>query len=85
MFEKNYYSIPEIARLLGVSRIYIYKKVKGGEIIAEKIGRNYAVKKETLDVLLGNKLSDSDKKLIDEGVKKTIKEYGEVLEKLGKE
>jgi len=85
MLEKNYYSIPEIARLIGVSRIYIYKKVKSGEIIAEKIGRNFAIKKETLNVLLGNKLSDSDKKIIDEGVKKTIKEYGEVLEKLGKE
>jgi len=85
MSDKKYFSIPEIARLLGVSRIYIYKKVKKGEIKAEKIGRNYAIERETIEALLGNSLSPDDKKIIDAGVKKTIKDYGEVLEKLGKE
>ncbi len=85
MIDKKFYSIPEIARLLGVSRIYIYKKVKKGEIKAEKIGRNYAVEKETVENILGDTLSSESKRILDEGVDKTIKEYGDVLEKLGKE
>ena len=85
MNSKKYYSLPEVARILGVSRIYIYKKVKAGEIKAEKIGRNYAVLSETLEFLLGNKLSNKDKKIIDAGVRKTVNDYGEVLKMLGNE
>lgn len=85
MNNKKYYSIPEVARLLSLSRISVYKKVKKGLIKAEKIGRNYAIPKENLGLLIGNTLTEKDKKIIEEGVKKTINEYGKVLEMLGKE
>lgn len=43
---KDYISIPQMARELGVSRITIYKRVKQGLIEARKVGRNFVVKRE---------------------------------------
>lgn len=83
MSNKNYYSIPEIAAIIGITRIAVYKKVKNGEIKAFKIGRNFAIPKAELEVILGDTLNINQKKVIEEGVKKTIKEYGDVLQMLG--
>lgn len=85
MKEKKYISIPELARILGISRIALYKKVKKGEIKAIKIGRNYAIPRKYILSILGKSLSEKDKKEIDAAVKKTVKEYGEVLKLLGRE
>ena len=85
MKDSKYISLPELARILGISRITLYKKVKTGEIKAEKIGRNYAVPRKYLMSLLGKTLSEDDKNEIDAAVKKTVKDYGEVLKLLGKE
>ena len=43
MTRKKYFSVPELAKILGISRIALYKKVVSGEIKAQKIGRNYAI------------------------------------------
>ena len=86
--EKNkqrYISIPELAKLLGLSRIAVFKKVKNGEIPAVKIGRNYAISYHCIDKLLGKALNGADKREIDKAVKKTVAEYGEVLRLLGRE
>ena len=85
MTNKEYVTLPELAKMLGISRIAVFKKVKAGEIKAIKIGRNYAVPKERLLGILGKSLGEEDKKEIDRAVKKTVKEYGEVLRLLGKE
>ena len=71
---EEYVTIPQLAKILGVSRITIYNKVKNGEIEAIRIGR-----------ILGETLSIKTKKLIDEAVKRTVQEYKEVLIKLGNE
>ncbi|MDO8734090.1 MAG: helix-turn-helix domain-containing protein [Elusimicrobiota bacterium] len=84
--EKNkYITIPELAKILGISRIAVYKKVKSGKIKAIKIGRNFAVSKKYVDNIIGNQPSEKDKKEIDTAIKKTVKEYGEVLKLLGRE
>lgn len=86
MAKKNdYITIPELAKILGLSRIAIFKKVKKGVIKAVKIGRNYAIPRAYVDSILGKTLGDSDKKEIDIAVKKTVKEYGRTLKLLGKE
>ena len=85
MGREKYISLPELAKILGISRIALYKKVKAGEIKAAKIGRNYAVPQEYLASLLGKTLSEEEKKEIDAAVKRTVKDYGEVLKRLGKE
>jgi excisionase family DNA binding protein len=82
---EEYISLPQLAKLLGISRIAVFKKVKSGEIKASKIGRNYAVKQEQVLSLLGKALGAKDKQEIDKAVKKTVREYGDVLRKLGRE
>ena len=52
MANKEYLSIPEVAKILGISRIAIYKKVKKGEIKAAKIGRSYAIPKKYLEDII---------------------------------
>ncbi len=85
MEKYKYLSIPEVAKLLGISRIAVYKKVKKGQIQAEKIGRAYAVPREIISSILGGSLDDRAKKEINEVVEATMNEYGETLRLLGKE
>jgi len=82
---ENYITIPELAKLLGVSRIAIYQRVKKGLIPAVRIGRNYAVTDQTVTSILGRKVTDQGKKQIDDAVHRTVREYGEVLKLLAKE
>lgn len=84
MKEKEYITIPQLAKILGLSRIAVYKKVKKGEIKAIRIGRNFAISKKYIAGIEGKTLRDKEKKEIDKAVRKTVKEYGEVLELLGK-
>jgi excisionase family DNA binding protein len=82
---EGYISIPELAKILGLSRIAVFKKVKQGEIKAIKIGRNYAISNKSLESLLGKALDEGEKKNIDRAVKKTVREYGQTLKLLGKD
>lgn len=89
MNEKEFVSIAELAKIMGLSRIAVYKKVKQGKIKAIRVGRSYAISKDyvtenTADVS-GRPLKEVEKSKIDRAVKKTVKEYGEVLKLLGKE
>lgn len=83
MKKDEYVSIPQLAKILGLSRVAVYKKVKKGQIKAIRIGRNYAIPKKYVANILGKTLDRQDKRLIDDAVKKTVKEYGEVLRLLG--
>lgn len=81
----KFLSTVEVARLLRVSRIAVFKKIKSGEIKAEKIGRNYIISKDEVLKALGLEIGEKSKKEIDKIVKRGVKEYGEVFKKLGKE
>lgn len=83
--EKEFFSTIEIAKLLGISRVAVFKKIKSGEIKAKKIGRNFIIEKKELPEILGTALSERKKKQIEESIKKTIEEYGQTLKLLGKE
>lgn len=83
MKNKQYFTVSEVAQMLGISRIAVFKKIKKGEIKAEKIGRNFAIDKKELEGILGQSLTDKQKKVIDQAIKKTTKEYGEMLKLLG--
>ncbi len=85
MKNKQYISIQELANILGISRISVYKKIKSGKIKATRIGRSYAIPKRYVDNILGKVLGAEDKRTIDNAVKKTVKEYGEVLKLLGRD
>ena len=85
MSNQRYITIPELAKLLGVSRIAIYNRVKKGQIPAIKIGRTYAITDQTIANILGKEVTTRGKKRIDAAVRKTVREYGEVLKKLGRD
>jgi len=85
MDSSAYISIPELAKILGVSRIAVYRKVKKGRIQATKIGRSYAIDRRSVANILGDTLGDEDKRQIDAAVKRTVKEYGRTLKLLGAE
>jgi excisionase family DNA binding protein len=85
MANERYLTIPELAKLLGVSRIAIYNRVKKGQIPASKIGKTYVITDRTIANILGKEVTRSRKEQIDAAVRKTVQEYGEVLKKLGKE
>ena len=85
MVRAKYITIPQLAKLLGKSRIAVYKDVKSGKIAATKIGRNYVIAERDITHILGKEISTQGKKRIDVAVRKTVKEYGELLKKLGKE
>lgn len=85
MENSKYMSIQELARILGISRIAVYKKVKKGQIKAVRIGRSFAIPRKYIDSILGRSLGTEEKGRIDAAVKKTVKEYGEVLKLLGRE
>ena len=85
MSDKRYVTIPELARLLGVSRIAIYNRVKKGQIPATKIGKTYVITDQTIAYILGKEVTRRGKSRIDAAVRKTVQEYGEVLKQLGKE
>ena len=86
MATEKYITVPELAKLLGVSRIAIYNRVKKGQIPAIKIGRNYVITDQTIeDILRKDDLTRKRKKRIDAAVHKTVREYGDVLKQLSKE
>ena len=85
MKKSEYITIPQLANMLGLSRIAVYRKVKKGQIKAVRVGRNFAIPQKYIANILGKALGKEDKRQIDGAVKKTVKEYGEVLRLLGRE
>lgn len=75
----------QLAEILGISRIAVHKKIKRGQIKAKKAGRIYIIPKSYVSEILGHTLSAQRKKIIEKAVHKAVKEYGEVLIKLGNE
>lgn len=85
MKKSGFITIPQLAKILGISRIAAYRKVKKGQIKAVRIGRNFAIPQKQIAAILGKTLRSEDKKQIDDAVKKTVKEYGRTLKLLGSE
>lgn len=81
----KYYSIPEAAKLLGISRIAVFKRVKSGKLKAVRTGRNYGIPETSLRKAVTQPLDAKTKAKIKSGVKRVISEYGETLKLLGKE
>ncbi len=85
MKEKEFLSTIELAGLLRISRVAVFKKIKKGEIKATKVGRSFIINKKDLGNIFGKVLSPENKKVIDKAVSRTAEEYGETLKLLGNE
>ncbi|MBU1256571.1 helix-turn-helix domain-containing protein [Patescibacteria group bacterium] len=71
-----------MAKLLGISHVAVYKKIKTGRIKAMKVGRNYVIDKNDLGGILDDELTETDKRMVEKAVKRTVGEYGETLDLL---
>lgn len=81
--EKDYYTAPELAKVLGLSHVAVFNKIKKGEIKARKIGRNFAIAKDEFASLANKSLSERQKVSIEQAVRQAMKDYGPALKKLG--
>jgi len=43
MTEKKFISTTEAAKILGISTVAVFKKIKSGALPAQKVGRNYVI------------------------------------------
>lgn len=85
MAETKYLSTSELARILGISRIAVFRKIQKGQIKATKAGRNYIIDPRSVGNILDTSLTTEDKQVVDKAVKRTVREYGETLRLLGSE
>jgi excisionase family DNA binding protein len=83
MIKQEMLSTSEAAKILGISRVTVFNRIKNGQIKAKKIGRNFIIPKNELGGFLTRKLTMKSKQEIEEAVRKTVKEYGETLRLLG--
>jgi excisionase family DNA binding protein len=83
--EQAYYSTMEAAKVMHISRVAVLKKIKTGRLVAEKIGRNYAIPKVELEAIIGSKVSPAQSDEIKHAVQKAMKDYREAFKKLSKE
>lgn len=50
--KKGFFTTAEVAEMYKISRIAIFKRIKKGTLKAEKVGRNYIIKKEDIKDIL---------------------------------
>ncbi|OGC47932.1 hypothetical protein A2886_01600 [candidate division WWE3 bacterium RIFCSPHIGHO2_01_FULL_42_13] len=85
----QYVSITELADMLGISRVAVFKRIQKGQIPAEKIGNSYAIPMEFVTNGMNGSapkiLTENEKEEIEKAVDKVVNEYGEALRLLGKE
>lgn len=48
MEQKDFFTTGELAKLLGISRVAVFKRIKNGSIKAKKIGRNFVILKKDI-------------------------------------
>lgn len=85
MKNKDYLSTMEVAKLLGISRIAVFKKIKSGQIKAKKEGRNFVIPLKNLPGAFGAFIGPGQEKEIKDAVDKAVRQYGEVFRLLGRE
>lgn len=87
--KKPYISVAELAKILGISRVAVFKRIKKGHIPAEKIGRSYAISTSHVDEIVRGidlkNLTEDQKEEIKKAVEKVVEDYGDTLKLLGKE
>jgi len=49
MIDEQYYTIEEVAKMLKVAYLTVYRWIQSGKLVAFKAGKQYRIKKENLD------------------------------------
>jgi len=82
-YQNEFLTTSQLAKLLDISRVAVYKKIKKGQIKAIRPGRNYLISKDDLTGVLDDNLTFAQKESVAQAVKKTVEDYGETLRLLG--
>jgi excisionase family DNA binding protein len=82
---KKMYSVKEVADLLGVSRVTVFRWIKSGKLKATMVGGAFVVSVEDLPHHLLGGLSEDRKIEIKTAVTRALKEYGETFHALALE
>jgi excisionase family DNA binding protein len=77
-------STTEVAKILNISRIAVFKKIAKGQLKAQKIGNRYLISSDQIGLSHG-KLNAKGKASIRKMVARVLDEYGDVIRKLGNE
>lgn len=85
MVKSSHITIPQLAQMLGISRIAVYRKVKAGQIPATKIGRTYVIADRTVNEVLQKVMRPRDKQRVDRAIRRAVRDYGDVLKRLARE
>jgi excisionase family DNA binding protein len=83
-------SVPQMAEMLGISRIAVFNKIKNGKLKAMKAGRNYVIEKGyaeeyAREYKASHGLSEGQKALIDRVVHRAMTDFGDSFKRLAKE
>lgn len=79
----NDLTITKLADLLGVNRVTVYRKIKSGQIKAFMVANTYIIDDEEVLQVLNGKLSNDEKKKIENIVEIVNEQYSETLRLLG--
>lgn len=55
MTEEQYYTIEEVAKMLKVAYLTVYRWIQSGKLVSNKAGKQYRIKKTELDKFIENK------------------------------
>lgn len=55
MVEEKYYTIEEIAKILKVAYLTVYRWIQDGKLVAYKAGKQYRIKKSDLEKFVERK------------------------------
>lgn len=83
--EKEFLSTTEVAQLLGISRIAVFKRIKKGTLPAQRIGEQYVIAKKDLNLeKLHSPLSQKRKDELEKSIEHILERYEEAFKLLGK-
>jgi len=85
MVNKQFYSLPEVAQVLGISRIAVYKQVISGKISAQRMGRGYFVSAEYLGMAGQDEILEEDRVILSENLHLISDQYITTLIELSQE
>jgi len=81
----KYITIPQLAEMLNVSRITVFRWVKSGKIKASKVGGTWIIDDPDILSTIRGELTDVQKAEIVDAVGKAVEQYGELFRLLSKQ
>jgi excisionase family DNA binding protein len=81
----KYITIPQLAKMLNVSRVTVFRWVKSGKIKASKVGGTWIIDDPDILSTITGELTDAQKAEIAEAVDKAVEQYGELFRLLSKQ